>query len=91
VLSERAILDAIRAGHVFIDVEGTKDRIVEFEAKTTSSTAWMGDSIDAPAGQQVYFTVNMIALQGAYPKIIRDGRSTRGLTMSAMANDIGFG
>ena len=76
VLSERAILDAIRAGHVFIDVEGTKDRIVEFEAKTALSTASMGDSIDAPAGQQVHFTVRMIALQGAYPEIIQDGKPT---------------
>ncbi len=76
VLSERAILDAIMAGHVFIDVEGTKDRIVEFEVETALSTASMGDSIDAPAGQQVHFTVKMIALQGAYPEIIQDGRAT---------------
>lgn len=75
-LSERAILDAIRAGHAFVDVEGTRDRIVEFEAKTDSSTASMGDSIKAPAGQQVHFTVKMIALQGAHPEIIEDGQST---------------
>jgi hypothetical protein len=75
-LSERAILDAIRAGHVFIDVEGTKDRVVEFEAKTALSSATMGDSIGAPIGQQVHFTVKMIALQGAYPEIIQDGLST---------------
>jgi hypothetical protein len=83
MLSERAILDAIRAGHVFIDVEGTKDRIVEFEAKTALSTASMGDSIDAPAGQQVHFTVKMIALQGAYPEIIQDGSSTALMDKSA--------
>ena len=82
-LSERAILDAIQAGHVFIDVEGTKDRIVEFEAKTALSTASMGDSIDAPAGQQVHFTVKMIALQGAYPEIIQDGETTSLVDKSA--------
>jgi hypothetical protein len=76
VLSEHAILDAIRAGHVFIDVEGTKDRIVEFEAKTNLSTASMGDSINAPAGQQVHFTVRMIALQETHPEIIQDGQLT---------------
>jgi hypothetical protein len=75
-LSERAILDAIRAGHAFIDVEGTKDRIVEFQAKTALSTASMGDAINAPAGQLVHFAVKMIALQGAYPEIIQDGRTT---------------
>jgi len=75
-LSEHAILDAIRAGHVFVDVEGTKDRIIEFEAKTDSSSASMGDSINVPAGQKVHFTVKMIALKGAYPEIIQDGQST---------------
>ena len=75
-LSERGILDAIRAGHVFIDVEGTKDRILEFEAavqtKTGATNALMGDSISAPAGETIHFTVRMIALQGAYPEIIQD-------------------
>jgi hypothetical protein len=75
-LSEHAILDAIRAGHVFIDVEGSKDRIVEFEAKTASNTASMGDSIPAPAGQKVHFTTRMIALPDANPEIIQDGQPT---------------
>jgi hypothetical protein len=78
-LSEHAILDAIRAGHVFIDVEGSKDRVIEFEAKTGKTgqnSASMGDSIHAPQGQQVHFTVRMIALQGAYPDIIQDGQAT---------------
>jgi hypothetical protein len=86
-LSEHAILDAIRSGHVFVDVEGTKDRIVEFEAKTGSSTASMGDSINALANRKVHFTVRMIALQGAYPEMIRDGRSTDLMDKSASSTD----
>jgi hypothetical protein len=73
-LSEHALLEAIRAGHVFIDTEGTKDRIVEFEAKAGSSTASMGDAINAPERQLVHFSVKMIALQGTHPEIIEDGR-----------------
>jgi hypothetical protein len=86
-LSEHAILDAIRSGHVFVDVEGTKDRIVEFEAKTGSSTASMGDSINALANRKVHFTVRMIALQGAYPEMIRDGQSTDLMDKSASSTD----
>jgi hypothetical protein len=103
-LSERAILDAIRAGHVFVDVEGSKDRTLEFEAKTGLNTASMGDSIQAAAGEKIHFTVKMSALQGAYSQIIQDGQSTalldksatvkadeiRGLIMRAMAEGIGF-
>jgi hypothetical protein len=86
-LSEHAILDAIRSGHVFVDVEGTKDRIVEFEAKTGSSTASMGDSINALANRKVHFTVRMIALQGAYPEMIRDGQSTDLMDKSASSKE----
>jgi hypothetical protein len=84
-LSEHAILHAIRAGHVFIDVAGTKDRVIEFEAKTGANTAQMGDSINAPPGQQVHFTVKMIALQGAYPEIIQDGHTTTLIDKSAFS------
>jgi len=75
-LSDRALLDGIKAGHVFIDAEGTKNRTVEFEAKTDSDTAAMGDSIHAAAGQKAHFNLRMIALQGAYPEVIEDGQST---------------
>jgi hypothetical protein len=83
MLSEHAILDAIRAGHVFIDIEGTKDRVIEFEAKTGSDTASMGDSIKAPPGQRIDFVVRMIALQGARPEIIQDGQPTTLIDKSA--------
>jgi hypothetical protein len=73
-LSENAILDAIRAGHVFVDAQGSKDRIIEFTAKTETSTASMGDEIQSPAGQQIPFTLKMTALAGDHPELILDGQ-----------------
>jgi hypothetical protein len=75
-LSENAILNAIRAGHVFVDAEGSKDRIIEFTAKAATSTASMGDEIHAPASQQIHFTLKMTALAGDHPEIILDGQPT---------------
>ena len=75
-LSERVILDAIRAGHVFVDVEGTSNRILEFTAQAGSESAAMGDRIQSPAAQQVRFTVKMAGLEGAHPEVIRDGEVT---------------
>lgn len=75
-LSERALLEGIRTGHVFIDAEGTKDRVLEFQAKTDSDAVSMGDSINAAARQKLQFTLKMVALQGAYPEVIEDGHST---------------
>ncbi len=48
-LSQLAILDAIRAGNVFIDVEGTRDRMLEVTAISGKARVAMGDTIAAPA------------------------------------------
>ncbi len=71
-LSENAILDGIKAGHVFIDVEGATDRTLEFSAKAGSQTAAMGDALQVPAGQTVQFSIRMLHLTGAHPEIVHD-------------------
>ncbi|WP_263350568.1 CehA/McbA family metallohydrolase [Acidicapsa acidisoli] len=75
-LSERAILDAIRVGHVFIDIEGTSNRILEFTAQAGTATAAMGDAIQSPADQKVKFSIKMTELEGAHPEVIQDGEIT---------------
>jgi hypothetical protein len=82
-LSENAILDAIRAGHVFVDAEGSKDRAIDFTAKSDTTTAMMGDDIQAPAGQQIHLTLKMTALTGDHAEIIVDGQPTTLLDASA--------
>jgi hypothetical protein len=75
-LTEEAILNGIRAGHVFIDIEGTPNRRLEFSANAGGTTASMGDSLTSPIGQQVRFTVRMLGLESAHPEVIRDGDLT---------------
>ena len=75
-LTEEAILNGIRAGHVFIDIEGTPNRTLEFSANAGGTTASMGDSLTCPMGQQVRFTVRMLGLENAHPEVIRDGDLT---------------
>ena len=75
-LTEEAILNGIRAGHVFIDIEGTQDRTLEFSANAGTTTASMGDSLASPTGQQVRFTIRMLGLENAHLEIIRDGGLT---------------
>jgi hypothetical protein len=72
-LSEHAILEAIRAGHVFIDLEGARDRILEFTGQTGAALASMGDALQAPRGQPIHFTIKMTGLTGAHPEVICDG------------------
>jgi hypothetical protein len=72
-LTEEAILNGIRAGHVFIDIEGTPDRTLEFSANAGATTASMGDSLTSPTGQQIRFAVRMLGLENAHPEVICDG------------------
>lgn len=72
-LSERAILEGIRAGHVFIDIEGTSNRGLEFSAQAGAATAAMGDAMQAQAGQSVKFSIKMTELKGAHPEVVQDG------------------
>ena len=45
-LSQAAILDGIRAGDVFIDTQGTRDRLLEVEAHTGNAHVPMGGTVD---------------------------------------------
>ncbi|MGC1548065.1 MAG: CehA/McbA family metallohydrolase [Rhodanobacter sp.] len=73
-LSMPAILEGIRAGHVFIDVMGTRDRMLDVTASVGDHRADMGDALAAPAGSTVHITVNVAALTGAHIEMIADGK-----------------
>ncbi|ADV84731.1 CehA/McbA family metallohydrolase [Terriglobus saanensis] len=78
-LSERAILDGIRAGHVFIDIQGTKRRGMEWSATAdvehVATAAQMGDLLGATTGHQVRFTLKLHHVKGASPVILCDGKA----------------
>lgn len=86
-LSERAILDAIRAGRVFIDVRGTRDRLLELTARAGSATAMMGDALAAPAGATVQFSVHVTHAKGGQVMIEQDGAPLTALSDAGLAGE----
>lgn len=72
-LSESAVLEGVRAGHVFVDVQGSRDRAIEFTATSGSQTATMGDAIKAPTGTKVHFVLTMVNLANTRAEVVRDG------------------
>ncbi len=73
-LSQAAVLEAIRAGHVFVDVWGTKDRLLEVEARAGAARAEMGDALAAAAGAAVEIEVHVAgAPPGARLSLAGDG------------------
>jgi hypothetical protein len=72
-LSQPAILAAIRAGHVFVDVTGSHDKTLEVVASSGGRIAEMGDALSAPAGAPIRFRVHVTHAAGASLSIAGDG------------------
>ena len=72
-LSTPAILAGIRAGHVFIDLAGTSDRLLEETARFGGQVVHAGDSIEASKGQPLDFELRVVAAVGGKIKWREDG------------------
>jgi hypothetical protein len=72
-LSQTAVLAAIRAGHVFIDVAGSPDRLLEFSAQAGGAIAMMGDTLRVAAGATARFQVHVVHASGADVQVLLDG------------------
>ncbi|UWZ82405.1 CehA/McbA family metallohydrolase [Occallatibacter riparius] len=80
-LSVSAILDGIRKGRVFVDLTGSRDRIIDLDAQLASADpgsapAKMGDEIHAPAGAVINFDVHVANCQRSSVQLFLDGRET---------------
>ena len=69
-LSTPAILAGLRAGHVFIDTEGTRNRMLEY---TANQTAMMGDALAVPKGSDIRVAVHVTHAKGSRLELILDG------------------
>jgi hypothetical protein len=84
-LSTPAILAGIRAGHVFIDLTGSRDKMLTMQAKDAGRMANMGDSLDAPKGTSVDFEVREISADEGKVALVEDGREIDDLSKSSIA------
>jgi len=72
-LSTSAILDGILRGHVFIDVMGSTDRVLEFSVDSQDQRATMGDSLQVSEGAPVAFEVHAKSAAGGVVEVLQDG------------------
>ncbi len=72
-LSMPAILEGIRTGQVFVDVQGSRDRMLAWEAVAGPARAVMGQVLPVAAGGEVDFTLAVTAVGGATAELIVDG------------------
>jgi hypothetical protein len=72
-LSTAGILAGVRAGRVFIDLDGTKERMLDLTARAKSGQAVMGGVLAAQPGEAVAFTASLTGEEMAGLEVIRDG------------------
>jgi hypothetical protein len=72
-LSTEALLVGLKAGRVFIDLDGTRDRMLDLSATTGDRTAVMGGALAAKPGEVVSFGAALAGVDAASLEIIQDG------------------
>jgi hypothetical protein len=85
-LSQAAILAAIRAGHVFIDITGSHDRTLDITASSGGETAEMGDALAASAVAPIRFHIHVTHSAGGSLSIAGNGPKPK-LAEAALAGD----
>ena len=91
-LSVPAILDGIRHGRVFVDVTGSRDKVIDIEAhdEADHGQKWarMGDTLPVPTGHSVAFKIHVVACPHSTVHVILDGHESAGLpALSAVGED----
>jgi predicted metal-dependent phosphoesterase TrpH len=75
-LSVAAILDGIRAGRTFIDLTGSRDKMVDFDVEANGISAKMGGTLPVAAGASLRVHVRAIAEKGSLVRLFWDGTET---------------
>ncbi|MDP2215344.1 CehA/McbA family metallohydrolase [Phenylobacterium sp.] len=91
-LSIAGLLAGLRAGRVFIDMDGRPDRLLDLRAQTGARQAVMGQTLAVSADEAVQITVSLQGLDGARMEPVIDGASDPGLSqiISGDRAELGF-
>jgi hypothetical protein len=73
-LSVASILAGMRSGRVFVDLTGSKDRLLDFAARASGSQALMGGTMQAHTGEVLELSAHVVACSGSKLRIVVDGK-----------------
>ncbi len=72
-LSTPGLLAGLRAGRVFIDLDGTRDRMLDLSARSATGVAVMGGALPARRGEVITFTAAIVGADPAGLEVVQDG------------------
>ncbi|HJV43973.1 CehA/McbA family metallohydrolase, partial [Caulobacter sp.] len=76
-LSSEAILAGLRAGRVFIDLDGTRDRMLDLSATVDGRSAVMGGALAVKPGETVAFAAKVADVDLSGLEVVQDGTTTK--------------
>lgn len=85
-LSMPAILDGLRSGNVFVDVQGSRDRAMSMSATAGARTVVMGGEIVLARGETAHFELRTEQARGARVVLWVDGREASLLAQPVAAS-----
>ncbi len=74
-LSVAGILEGIRAGHVFIDLTASKNKLLDVDASTHNATAKMGDALVTRRGDELRLHVHVAGCAHDQVQMFVDGKT----------------
>jgi len=75
-LSVPAILNGIRNGRTFIDLTASRDKALDFEAKSGGSVAKMGETLRVSGGSVLNIAIQVTGAQGSTAHLLLDGEES---------------
>lgn len=84
-LSVHGLLDGIRAGRVFIDVDGTRDRVLDLSGASGGQRAAMGATLHVAKGAAARFDVMLAGVDEGSVDLLIDGKPWRTLPVGSGA------
>lgn len=73
-LSVASILAGMRSGRVFVDLTGSKDRLLDFTARSSENETVMGGITQARSGAVLELSAHVVACGGSKLRIVVDGK-----------------
>ncbi len=86
-LSQRAILDAVKAGHVWIDTSGELGHSFDLQASSGNQAGMVGDNFKLAAGQMLAIKIHVAGTKGDSFMGLVDGQESKALSQSSIASD----
>ena len=73
-LSVASVLAGMRSGRVFVDLTGSKDRLLDFTARASESPTVMGGTTQGRSGEVLELSAHVVACSGSKLRIVVDGK-----------------